>query len=103
MEDSTRGWKFWCLAYASVALLILAGVNVFLQQQNEELRRQISERQAYISKSVQLSDFNSKFVQTLANLAAQSNDQAISDLLTRHGITYTVKKTTPVAEGKAGG
>jgi len=102
MENSARGWKFWALAYASVALFVLAVVNVFLEQENGDLQRQIGERQNYIAESAKLSDFNSKFVQTLANLAAQSNDRAISDLLTKNGITYTVKKTTPLVEEQTG-
>jgi hypothetical protein len=44
-----------------------------------------------------LARVNSQLIQTLANMSAQSNDEAIREMLARHGVTFS---TPPATSGQ---
>lgn len=94
-----RDWKFWVLLALALILVALTIVNIGLADENYDRRLVIAERQQFITESTRLSEFNTQFVQALANLAAQTDDQSIRQLLADHGVTYTVK--APEATGES--
>lgn len=85
-------WKFWVLMLAALGAL---GFNVTnYQARNAAVAKQLEvlQRQQFINESEELSKFNSQFIRALASLAAQTNDTTITQILTEHGITYTVNE-----------
>lgn len=86
----SRDWKFWLLTPASALTLGLVITNLQLQADNRARRAEIAARQQSIDEAVQLSRFNGRFIQALAELAAQTNDESIRALLADHGVTFTV-------------
>jgi hypothetical protein len=92
-----RDWKFWVLAMLAV---ICAGVTVFntsLRTGVRERQVQLAARQQFINESMTLARVNSQLIQTLANMSAQSNDEAIREMLARHGVTFS---TPPATSGQ---
>lgn len=88
-------WKFWVLAAVTVALMGLSAYNLRLQANNAAMQRELAARQQIINEATRLSQFNTRFIQALANLAAQTQDQNIQQLLADHGVTYTVNQPAP--------
>lgn len=85
-----KDWKFWVLTALSIVLFVLVIVNIRTYSANQAQRTEVVSRQQYINEAIQLSRFNTQFVQMLANLAAQTNDDSLRKVLADHGITYTV-------------
>jgi hypothetical protein len=91
-------WKFWVLTIPAALLCILVFANIASYSANRAQQAEVVSRQQYINEAIQLSRFNSQFIQMLANLAAQTNDESLQKLLSDHGITYTVN--TPPDAGQ---
>jgi uncharacterized protein YpmS len=83
-------WKFWCLILVAVAALLLTYMNIDLRSELREQQAELVQRQQFINESSQLSQFNTQFIQALAQLAAQTNDESIRDLLAANGVTFKV-------------
>ena len=80
----------WGVAAFAVIALGFVAANIFLHRSNLALQEELAQRQQFINESIRLSRLNSQLVQALATLAAQSDDEAIRNLLASHGITFTV-------------
>ena len=82
-----------------IALAALClGVNIFnavTKVELRELRTEYQERQVYLGEDASYRRLNTELVKALANLAASAGDEAIHQMLSTEGITYTVN--TPPA------
>ncbi len=89
-QTPRRSGLLWSVAVIAVIALGFVAANIFLHRTNLALQEELAQRQQFINESIRLSRLNTQLVQALATLAAQSDDQAIRDLLEIHGITFTV-------------
>ena len=89
-QTPRRSGLLWSVAVIAVIALGFVAANIFLHRTNLALQEELAQRQQFINESIRLSRLNTQLVQALATLAAQSDDQAIGDLLANHGITFTV-------------
>ncbi len=94
-SDQTRRGSglLWSVAAFAVIALGFVVANIVLHRTNLALQEELAQRQQFINESIRLSRLNTELVQALATVAAQTNDQAIRDLLASHGITFTVNLT----------
>lgn len=83
-------WKFWCLILGAAGALVMTLLNVSLADELREQRVEVAQRAQFITESAQLSQFNSQFIQALAQLSAQTKDESIRELLAENGVTFTV-------------
>lgn len=90
-----RSWQFWALAVASVGALVTSTANLVIGQANQQLEQRVNEQQRVINDGLRLGRLHAHLVQSLANAAVQTDDAAIRDLLSSHGITYTVNRPAP--------
>lgn len=84
--------RLWGLALLAVVALGATVTNVFLQQGNASLQREVNERQKVVNDGMRLAQLNAQLVQALVNVAAQADDKAIRDLLAGQGISFTVNR-----------
>lgn len=96
-------WKFWVLSIVALVALIFSVANFQMRQEIVAKQQEVLQRQQFINESQQLSKFNSNFIRALANLAAQTNDATIQQLLADHGVTYTVNANDGAAPAANGG
>ena len=88
MSDKVLYWV--SVALGALALLLLV-VNVCLINGNRNLQNELSQRQAIIGNSANLSQLNQALVQALAQAAVDDDDQDVRDLLAAQGITVKPK------------
>ena len=100
-QTPRRSGLLWSVAVFAVIALGFVAANIFLHRTNLALQDELAQRQQFINESIRLSRLNGQLVQSLATLAAQSDDQAIRGLLASHGITFTVNLTDDSAENNA--
>jgi hypothetical protein len=106
MNGNDRGLsdgQYWTLVVVAVAALILVLVGISMAVNNSALRQETTARQQYINQSLQLVNFHNQLVQGLATLAARSGDDALRDVLARHGVTYSVSDQGAGSLDAAGG
>lgn len=103
-QTTSRSGLLWSVAVFAVIALSIVAANIFLHRNNLALQDELAKRQQFINESIRLSRLNSQLVQALATLAAQTDDQAIRDLLASHGITFTVNlsDTATLIDGEGG-
>ncbi len=89
-ETKNNAWLMWCIGLAAVTAVGFVATNIYLHRTNLQLQEDLAQRQQFINESIRLSRFNTQLIQALATLAAQSDDQAIRNLLATQGITFTV-------------
>jgi hypothetical protein len=70
----------------AVLILILVVVNVLLSLGNQSLRVEVSQRQQFITQSIQLEGLHREIVTTLASIAMKTNDGQLKNLLASQGI-----------------
>ena len=102
-DQPTRGpGLLWSVAVVALIALGFVAANIVLHRTNLALQEELAQRQQFINESIRLSRLNTQLVQALATLAAQTDDQAIRDLLANHGITFTVNlaDTAALADGE---
>jgi hypothetical protein len=88
-------WQLWTTsAIAGLALLLMAG-GLALGVANRSLQADIGARQQYVQQSLQLETLYREIVRALAELGARNNDQALRDMLQRHGISYEPAAVAP--------
>jgi len=80
----------------AILTLPLVAVNIYLVHINQGLQREVSDRQQFIAQSVQIQQVTRDLASALANLAVKNNDEQIRQLLTSHGVTFSV--TPPSGE-----
>jgi hypothetical protein len=68
-------------------ILILALVNVLLTFGNQSLRLQVTERQQFITQSIQLEGLHREIVTALASVAVKHNDEQLKSLLASQGVS----------------
>lgn len=101
-DQTTSGsGLLWGVAAIAVIALAFVSANIVLHRTNLALQDELAQRQQFINESIRLSRLNGQLVQSLATLAAQTDDQAIRGLLASHGITFTVNLTDDSAENNA--
>jgi predicted Holliday junction resolvase-like endonuclease len=71
----------------SVILLLLVLVNVLLTLGNQSLRQQLTERQQFLTQSIQMEALHREIVTTLAAVVVKTNDPELKTLLTSQGIS----------------
>jgi len=84
--------KFWLLTLMGLAALVLVVVNVVMANGNQSLRQEANQRQQYINQSIGLGRLHNQLVQALARLAVQAPDDALLEMLERHGINVSVRQ-----------
>ena len=94
-EMKNNAWLMWCIGLAAVTAVGFVATNIYLHRTNQQLQEDLAQRQQFINESIRLSRFNTQLIQALATLAAQSDDQAIRNLLATQGITFTVNLPEP--------
>ena len=92
VSSGARDVRLWFIAAGAVVALGATVANVFLQQGNASLQREVNERQKVVNDGVRLAQLNAQLVQALVNVAAQADDKAIRDLLAGQGISFTVNR-----------
>jgi hypothetical protein len=78
-------------------LLVLVVVDVVWSFLNQLLRVEVTERQQFISQSIQLDGLHREIVSALANIALKTNDEQLTSLLASQGINLKPES------GQAGG
>jgi len=68
-------------------ILLLVLVNLLLSLGNQFLRLQVTERQQFITQSIQLEGLHREIVTALARVAVKNNDEQIKNLLASQGIS----------------
>jgi hypothetical protein len=78
--------KIGFLTPLAVLLVILVLVNVLLTLGNQSLRQHLTERQQFLSQSIQMEGLYREIVTTLAGVAVKTNDPDLKSLLASQGI-----------------
>ena len=68
-------------------ILLLVLINLLLSLGNQFLRLQVTERQQFITQSIQLEGLHREIVTALASVAVKNNDEQIKNLLASQGIS----------------
>jgi hypothetical protein len=84
----------------AILSLPLVGVNIYLVHINQGLQREVSDRQQFIAQSVQIQQVTRDLASLLANLAVKNNDEQIRQLLTSHGVTFSVTPSSNQPSGQ---
>jgi hypothetical protein len=77
--------KMILTALAALVLLLVV-VNILLSLGNQSLRAEVSERQQFITQSIQLESLHREIVTVLATVALKSKDDQLKNLLAAQGI-----------------
>lgn len=85
-----RKWQFYVLCALSAAALVLVAVNISLFSANRDLQAEVLQQQQTVNQGLRLSRLNNQLIRGLASLAAQTNDEQITAMLARHGVTFDV-------------
>ena len=70
---------------ASLAFLLVV-VNIIFALGNQTLQGEVSERQQFISQSIQLEALNRQVINVLAAMAVKTNDEQLKNLLASSGV-----------------
>lgn len=91
-----QGWGDRIVLALSGITLILVVVYLILVEQNRSAQGQVTQRQQFISQSVQFSRVNEALVHALAAAAINGKDDKLRGLLAQAGITINPKTGAPV-------
>lgn len=91
--------RYWILNTLAIVSLVLVLVNIVLYDRNRGLQADVSNRNLYIQKSLQLEGIYQPLLRTLADLSVRYDDAQLRALLAKQGITVNV--TTPPAQAPA--
>ena len=80
--------SLWGLAGCVILALV---VKVIFNVQNAGLERDVTEKQQFVSQTLPVSRLNVQLVQEIANVAAQTGDAALEELLAGQGIQFEVQ------------
>jgi hypothetical protein len=76
------------LTVLAALVLLLVVVNILLSLGNQSLRAEVSERQQFITQSIQLESLHREIVTVLATVALKSKDDQLKNLLAAQGIGF---------------
>ena len=79
---------------------MLVVINISLAQGNRDIRKQVNQRQAFITQSLQLDKVNKQLVNAIAQLAVRNNDSALERVLSDQGIT--INRNSSNADAQTG-
>jgi hypothetical protein len=99
---SERPWMLWALSGLAGLGLVLVIINIVLFTGNRSIQAEVNTRQQFINQSLQLDRLNRELISALANLAARNNDEQLKNLLTAHGITFSVNQPGTSASAAGG-
>jgi len=103
LKSPLVGSQFWLLNGVAASALILVLVNISMFVSNRSIQTETNVRQQYINDSIKINRLSNQLIQSLANLSAQSNDSQLKELLSVHGIQFTVdSKSSSNAQDKKG-
>ena len=91
---------FWLTTVTGGFTLVLVIVSLIIQTGNQELAKEVSNRNATINQNVALSNLNQSLVTALGRAVVEKNDQQIKALLTNNGITVTPREDGASAQGQ---
>ena len=80
---------------AVVLAVICLGLSIYNVLQSEDVRKlraEFQQRQAVINEGASYRDLNQRVINALANVAANSGDEAIRNMLASVGVTYKVNQ-----------
>ncbi len=92
-----RNWQFWLLNGLGALTLVLVLTDMLLDSGNRSAQQQVSDRAQFIQQSQQIEPIYQGLIRTLADLAAQHQDEQIRQLLASQGIRY---ETAPANDNK---
>lgn len=90
----------WISALVTLGCIILAAWSFSLGSGLRTLRAEVSEQQANAAKGQALGKVNDTLIQMMARLAAETNDPALTGLLSANGVTF---RLTPADQTPANG
>jgi len=70
----------------AVLTLLLVVVDIVVALGNQTLQTEVSERQQFITQSIQLEALNRQVISVLANMAVKTNDEQLKSLLASSGV-----------------
>jgi hypothetical protein len=76
------------LTVLAALVLLLVVVNILLSLGNQSLRAEVSERQQFITQSIQLESLHREIVTVLATVALKNKDDPLKSLLASQGIGF---------------
>ncbi len=74
-----------------LSVLVMVG-NTYLYSQVKGLQTRVSERERFLQETVPISRLNERLVQSIANLAAATDDEGLRKLLAAQGIGFRVDR-----------
>ncbi len=81
-----------------VLAAICLGLSIYNVLQSEDVRKlraEFQQRQAVINEGASYRDLNQRVINALANVAANSGDEAIRNMLASVGVTFKVNEPEP--------
>jgi hypothetical protein len=82
------GWAGVVFAIVSLALVI---VDFTMAQKNRTLQAEVNQRQTFINESLQLNRVNEALIRTIASVAVNDKDDALRAILSKNGISVSVR------------
>jgi hypothetical protein len=95
-------WQFVLLTALALSASGLAIANIVLFTGNREAQNEFTTRAQYIQQAQQLEPLHQAIIRNLAEIAAQTNDDQIRQLLAAQGITFTVNAPKAGEANEAG-
>ncbi len=95
-------WHGLALTVLAGLALVLVFVNIALYGGSRDLQDAINAKQQTINQGMVASRLNQQLIGALANLAGQTGDAEIHNLLAEQGITYTVTPPAGTGGGETG-
>ncbi|MBL4621619.1 MAG: hypothetical protein JKY89_04395 [Immundisolibacteraceae bacterium] len=85
--------QFALLTALAVITLVLAGFNVMAQSANAGERQKFAERQQYIAQTAKLRKVGAELIKTTAQVAVQTQDKQLTEMLSKFGFTIKSNNT----------
>jgi hypothetical protein len=76
------------LTALAVLMIVLVLVNILMSLGNQSLRAEVSERQQFLTQSIQLEGLHREIITVLATVALKTNNDQLKSLLASQGINF---------------
>jgi hypothetical protein len=80
--------QYWILLTTAGALLGVIGIDEAVYLSNVAVQRQFSSNNQFLQQTVQQQSIYQEMTRALVDMAANRNDGQLTELLTKHGITF---------------
>lgn len=97
------GWVDRVVLALSGVTLVLVVVYLFFAQGNRSVQAEVSQRQQFISQSIEFNRIDNALIQAIAASAITSKDDKLRDLLTQNGITINPATGAPAVKATGPG